>query len=290
MSIERLDGRLIKWVGEGLIEVDVLMRLRSPFLLRGEEVILDPFKGIGVFIEEAVGDLSEITLPKDQRRKVLGQITRGLWDLHQAGIFHLDLKPDNFLLMKDGRVVLSDFGMSAYQRRGRGQWLAYVEDLFPPEITRVGSTGGYLTRLEPASEVYVLALTLFEVYSDSYLSSVEEAKVKIRKWDDQELSGLFLKMLDSSPGKRPTLEEVKDFFQVEGEPLEILAPSPVEVRSLSGRRRIRETAERIPHEDSKVRSWIACSLLDEPLPRVDKAVKDSVFEFVVRTGGKLIGH
>jgi len=40
------------------------------------------------------------------------QVARGLSKAHAAGVVHRDLKPDNILLAKDGRVVVTDFGIA----------------------------------------------------------------------------------------------------------------------------------------------------------------------------------
>src|SRR4029453_1790280 len=39
-------------------------------------------------------------------------VCAGLSSAHAAGVVHRDLKPDNVMLAKDGRVVVTDFGIA----------------------------------------------------------------------------------------------------------------------------------------------------------------------------------
>jgi glycogen synthase kinase 3 beta len=42
------------------------------------------------------------------------QMCRSLLYLHCKSICHRDIKPDNFLMSKNGRIVLSDFGSAKF--------------------------------------------------------------------------------------------------------------------------------------------------------------------------------
>ena len=51
-------------------------------------------------------------LSNEQVKGLMKQIMKGLADMHEAGIWHRDVKPDNILLSEDGTVKFIDFGIS----------------------------------------------------------------------------------------------------------------------------------------------------------------------------------
>lgn len=50
-------------------------------------------------------------LPRDTVQAILGQIVAGLQAVHDYGIVHLDLKPENVLIEPSGQVAIADFGL-----------------------------------------------------------------------------------------------------------------------------------------------------------------------------------
>ncbi len=44
--------------------------------------------------------------------RILAQIAAGLAAIHEAGILHMDLKPDNVMLREDGSLAIADFGIA----------------------------------------------------------------------------------------------------------------------------------------------------------------------------------
>lgn len=52
-----------------------------------------------------------VPLPEAKIRTVLGQVLKGLADIHEQRIIHRDLKPSNIFITKDGTVKILDFGL-----------------------------------------------------------------------------------------------------------------------------------------------------------------------------------
>src|SRR5947208_3005420 len=56
--------------------------------------------------------LSEPALPLARAIDVATAVAEGLMSAHAAGVVHRDLKPDNVLIDRAGRVVITDFGIA----------------------------------------------------------------------------------------------------------------------------------------------------------------------------------
>ncbi|WP_326810878.1 protein kinase [Streptomyces scopuliridis] len=76
---------------------------------------------------------------------------------HAAGVLHRDVKPGNVLLARDGRVLLTDFGIAAIEGDSTitrtGELIGSI-DYLAPERVRGGDPG-------PASDLWSLGVTLY---------------------------------------------------------------------------------------------------------------------------------
>jgi tetratricopeptide (TPR) repeat protein/predicted Ser/Thr protein kinase len=87
--------------------------------------------------------------------EVMAAVARGLEAAHAAGIVHRDVKPHN-VLVAEGRVLVTDFGLSVRARAGAGAPEIAGTPLYmaPEQIA-----GGPVT---PATDVFGLCVTLYE--------------------------------------------------------------------------------------------------------------------------------
>nr|WP_238360728.1 right-handed parallel beta-helix repeat-containing protein [Iningainema tapete] len=95
-------------------------------------------------------------LPLQRVETVMEQLVEALEAVHQAGVYHLDLKPDNVLLSGNERVVLIDFGAAARQGLSSHSTRAYTETYAAPEVIAGRDIG-------PESDIFELGMMLHEM-------------------------------------------------------------------------------------------------------------------------------
>jgi serine/threonine-protein kinase len=104
------------------------------------------------------GELAAGPLDPARVVDIVAQTAAGLDAAHRAGLVHRDIKPGNLLLSPDGRVKITDFGISyaagAAPVTSTGQ-LVGTPGYLAPERVRGGRAG-------PASDLYSLGIVAWE--------------------------------------------------------------------------------------------------------------------------------
>jgi len=141
--------------------------------------------------------------------EVIRGLLSGLAVLHAHGLTHGDVKPANLLVRSDGRVALTDFGLSLVVNAG-GPGLAGTLAYMPPELI-------WGEEPSPASDIYSAALVIAEVIAGECLSeryhrtvhlSDATARLVHERTAKHPLSALLHKMLSKNPADRPSAHEV----------------------------------------------------------------------------------
>ena len=147
-------------------EAEISARLNHPNIITVHDVGEDPEQGPFIAMEYVKGTslaglIHDQSSPPEALLYVLTQASRGLMAAAMAGIVHRDVKPENILVGNDGRVKLTDFGVS---RSNESQHLTTVGGIigtpsyFAPELLQDAEAS-------PITDCYALAVTAFEAFT-----------------------------------------------------------------------------------------------------------------------------
>ena len=94
--------------------------------------------------------------------KILQQATEGVYHMHSKGYVHCDLKPDNFLVARDGETKLIDFTISRKIKKGFAKFIS-------GRTKNIQGTRSYMApeqirgqMLDPRTDIYALGCVFFE--------------------------------------------------------------------------------------------------------------------------------
>lgn|GEM_PF-4100138 len=112
----------------------------------------------------SVADLLDETgqpLDEDCAAAVLSAVVAAVSFAHANGVLHLDLKPGNVIVTRDGRVKVADFGIAALtDATGRARGSSGTIGYMPPEQVRG-------QRLDERTDVWGLAALAYELLTDA---------------------------------------------------------------------------------------------------------------------------
>ncbi len=159
--------------------------------------------------------LKREALPITETARLTELLARAIEAAHQAGVLHRDLKPSNVLLDNDGEPRITDFGLA--KRLGQDDGLTAADDLLgTPGYMAPEQCGGKKELIGPATDVYTLGATLFEMLAgrppfrgDTPLATLnlvlhaEPAPPShLRGGIPAELEAICLKCLEKEPSRR----------------------------------------------------------------------------------------
>ncbi|GAB4358080.1 MAG: serine/threonine-protein kinase [Kiloniellaceae bacterium] len=146
--------------------------------------------------------------------KVLWQIAAGLQEIHDAGVIHRDIKPNNIRLDKEGIVKIIDFGLARSSDNAKTQNIIGTPVFMAPELWKDPTIN-----FTKAIDVYAFAATavaLLNAQIPRALAMRPPGSVQISTLASC-LKGLpanivktIHQCLDPKPENRPSMREVKE--------------------------------------------------------------------------------
>ena len=191
------------------VEIDILARIKSPYLVRSLDPIVRKYKREdGIVMEMKEDNLEDPklkSLPPGQKKRIIMSLLYGTKCMHTSGFLHLDIKPKNCLYDSSDGVYtgyLSDFGFSA---RVEDAYTGIVKKnitgtlkYFPYEFLERKSTYNYTDK----NDVWSLGVTILMFLglnfrlNFSISESREEKKERVKEfWDSTEITSIIDQVL-----------------------------------------------------------------------------------------------
>jgi eukaryotic-like serine/threonine-protein kinase len=187
---------------ESLVRLDALFEHRGSWFIAME--LVEGSDLVSYVRPAGVCDLERL-------RVAFSGVAQALSALHEVGLVHRDVTPENVCVTRDGRAVLLDFGLIARAQDESELALVGTADYAAPEQLEGEAAQG-------AADVYALGVCLYRALSGRLPYAPATAPEVLRTKRERvpapaELSGspelaLCLSMLDPDPSRRPSLAQV----------------------------------------------------------------------------------
>jgi len=144
---------------------------------------------------------------------VLWQIACGLNDIHDAGVIHRDIKPDNIRLDKEGVVKIIDFGLARSNDQAKTRGSIGTPVFMAPELWN-----DHTIRFDQSIDVYAFGVTAFALLTTKApkeLVSQPPQAVSLTSLSaylpdlQSDVIALIHACLKSDQAKRPSMAEVQ---------------------------------------------------------------------------------
>ena len=110
-------------------------------------------------------------IPPEEALKIFRELMFALGDIHEQGILHRDLKPQNLMFRADGSLAILDFGIAkhidAIDRTGHGEILGTPRYMSPEQVR--GSA------LDLRTDIYSAGVLLYQMLTGQHLFDGETA-------------------------------------------------------------------------------------------------------------------
>ncbi|TFY52403.1 hypothetical protein EVJ58_g10038 [Rhodofomes roseus] len=146
--------------------------------------------------------------------RILAELSVGLCFIHDAGVIHLDIKPENVFIAGSGRFKIGDFGMASVWPRPPPPSDTIVSNAFEREGDKLYLAPEVLQgRYGKAADVFSLGMTILEAATNIVVPGQGESWHRLRQEDfsqvdneleslTEELQALICGMMRTDPAVR----------------------------------------------------------------------------------------
>jgi serine/threonine protein kinase len=210
------------------MEAGYYEKLVHPNLINFKELVVD--KKRAYFIMEyfkAANLKNQITAnpieAKARTAKILEALCQVMGYIHEEGLVHRDVKPDNILVSGSSEVKLIDFSLTTKYSKGVGKYLGFKMKMIQGTRTYIAPETILKKKPTPQTDMYSLGVTLYELLtgtppfkgvtpSELLKKHLVEKAPAPSEFDPNittEMDEIVLKLLEKKPSDRPeTMGEV----------------------------------------------------------------------------------
>jgi len=136
----------------------------------------------------------------------INQIAPTLKFIHERGILHMDIKPENIYVLKNGCFKIGDWGLSVAKERWSDEFEEGDSDYLAPEVLHDG-------KISPASDIFSFGMSLHRLISGEcvHSSNLSDPSKRLRQTlfpISSDLRKLVLSLIDYNTSSRISLDEV----------------------------------------------------------------------------------
>ncbi len=113
-------------------------------------------------------------LPEAEVLGYLEQMLLGLDEIHRHSIWHLDLKPGNMMVDRDGKLLLIDFGASKLVDLERGAMTSSMAMAYTPGYAPIEQTEQNIAAIGAPTDLYALGATLYNLLTGEQPPTISE--------------------------------------------------------------------------------------------------------------------
>lgn len=199
-------------------EASILKRLNHPNILKIYNFVETPYTLYFVLEYIESGSLAGLVkkygvFPEPLISRYVEQTLRGLDYLHKECIIHRDIKGDNILITKDGKVKLADFGTAKLEdAEKKSQTVVGTPYWMAPEVIEMSACG-------PSSDIWSVGCTVIELLTgappyfemgpmSALFNIVEDRMPPFPQDISDELKSFLRYCFKKDPKKRPSAQDL----------------------------------------------------------------------------------